>query len=185
MMALGSLGSSQHMAAELLCHVTATQFTTVPYRGGALALQDLIGGTVQTLCDGYPSSIQHIRRGTIKALGVTSPERIPSAPDIPAVAETLPGYSAYGWFGLVGPAGMDADVVAVLNQAGNQALQDPELRTRYAEVGATLHGGPRKCSSSTSRTKSNAGGRSSSRPTPSPNNKGFPLELDETTCLPR
>ncbi|KDB83106.1 tripartite tricarboxylate transporter family receptor [Bordetella bronchiseptica MBORD678] len=142
MMALGSLGSSQHMAAELLRHVTATQFTTVPYRGGALALQDLIGGTVQTLCDGYPSSIQHIRRGTIKALGVTSPERIPSAPDIPAVAETLPGYSAYGWFGLVGPAGMDADVVAVLNQAGNKALQDPELRSRYAEVGATLHGGP-------------------------------------------
>lgn len=141
MMGLGSLGTSQHMAAELLRYVTKTAFTTVPYRGGALALQDLIGGSIQTLCDGYPSSIQHIRQGTVKALGVTSAERVPNAPDIPAVAETLPGFSALGWFGLAGPTGMAPDVVAKLNQAANQALAVPELRAKYVDVGAKVQGG--------------------------------------------
>lgn len=140
-MGLGSLGTSQHMAAELLRYTSKTDFTTVPYRGGALALQDLIGGTIQTLCDGFPSSLQHVRQGTVKALAVTSQERVPAAPNIPTVAETLPGFTSDGWFGLAGPAGMDPEIVAILNRAANEALADKELLAKYADVGAKVHGG--------------------------------------------
>lgn len=141
MMGLGSLGTTQHMAVELLRYMTKTNFTTVPYRGGALALQDLIGGSVQTLCDGYPSSIQHVRQGTVKALGVTSLERVANAPEIPTIAETLPGFSAQGWFGLAGPAGLPQEIVTQINIAANKALQDPGLRAKYEDVGAKVQGG--------------------------------------------
>ncbi|WP_156909535.1 Bug family tripartite tricarboxylate transporter substrate binding protein [Ottowia thiooxydans] len=140
-MGLGSLGTTQHMAAELLRFTSKTDFTTVPYRGGALALQDLMGGTIHTLCDGFPSSLQHVRQGTVKALAVTSKQRVPIAPNIPTVAETLPGFSSDGWFGLVGPAGMDPEIVAALNRAANEALADKDLLAKYTEVGATVYGG--------------------------------------------
>lgn len=140
-MGLGSLGTSQHMAAELLRYKTKTDFLTVPYKGGALALQDLIGGQIQTLCDGFPSSIQHVRQGTIKALGVTSVDRSAAAPDIPAVAETIPGFSSIGWFGLAGPANMPREIVERLNKAANEALQDPDLIKGYSGFGGKLHGG--------------------------------------------
>ncbi|MGE0804512.1 MAG: Bug family tripartite tricarboxylate transporter substrate binding protein, partial [Burkholderiaceae bacterium] len=138
---LGSLGTTQHMAVELLRHEMRLSFTTVPYRGGALALQDLIGGTIDVLCDGFPSSIPHVRQGSIKALGVTSIERVPGAPDIPSVAETIPGFSSTGWFGVAGPAGLPAAIVERLNRAVNEALTDPALRRKHDEIGARIHGG--------------------------------------------
>lgn len=140
-MGLGSLGTSQHMAAELLRYKTKTDFITVPYRGGALALQDLVGGQIQTLIDGFPSSIQYVKQGTIKALAVTSIDRVPSAPNIPATSETIPGFSTIGWFGLAGPAGLPAEIVEKLNKAANEALADPGLRKKYIDFGAKLQGG--------------------------------------------
>jgi len=140
-MGLGSLGTSQHMAAELLRYRTKTDFLTVPYKGGALALQDLLGGQIQTLSDGFPSSIQHVKQGTIKALAVTSTERVAAAPDIPTVAETIPGFSSFGWFGLAGPANMPREIVERLNKAANEALQDRDLVKAYTGFGAKIYGG--------------------------------------------
>ena len=139
--AVGSLGTTQHMAVELLKLRAGIDVTIIAYRGAALALQDLIGGTVDALSDGLMSSLPHAREGRIRALGVTGPQRSPAAPDIPAIAETLPGFSAVAWFGLHAPAGTPREAVLRLNTAANQAMAAPALRTRYAEAGSELLGG--------------------------------------------
>ncbi len=139
--AVGSLGTTQHMAVELLKLRAGIDLTIIPYRGAALALQDLMAGTVDGLSDGLMSSLPHAREGRIRALGVTSPGRSPAAPEIVAIAETLPGFSAVAWFGLHGPAGMARDAVMRLNAAANQAMAAPPLRARYADAGSELMGG--------------------------------------------
>lgn len=139
--AVGSLGTTQHMAVELLKMLAGVEVTIVPYRGAALAMNDLLAGTVDALSDGITSSLPQVRQGRIRALGVTSPERSPAAPDIPAIAETLPGFDAVAWFGLHVPAATPAEAVAALNRAADAALARDEVRARFSESGARALGG--------------------------------------------
>jgi tripartite-type tricarboxylate transporter receptor subunit TctC len=139
--AVGSLGTTQHLAVELLKMLAGIDVTIVPYRGAALAMNDLLAGTVDALSDGITSSLPQVRQGRIRALGVTSAERSPAAPDIPAVAETLPGFDAVAWFGLHVPAATPAEAVGALNRAANAALAREEVRARFAESGARVLGG--------------------------------------------
>ena len=138
---VGSLGTTQHMAVEMLKMMSGVQVAIIPYKGAALGMQDLIGGNIDVLSDGIASSLPQVRAGRIKALGVTSPARVPNAPDIPAFAETLPGFSAIAWFGLFGPAKVPTAVVNTLNRAANAALNKPALRQRYADAGLQVMAG--------------------------------------------
>ena len=138
---VGSLGTTQHMAVEMLKMMSTIQVAIIPYKGAALGMQDLIGGNIDVLSDGIASSLPQVRTGRIKALGVTSPARVAIAPEIPAFAETLPGFSAIAWFGLFGPAGVPAATVNTLNRAANAALNKPALRQRYADAGLQVMGG--------------------------------------------
>jgi tripartite-type tricarboxylate transporter receptor subunit TctC len=139
---VGSLGTSQHMAAELLKVMGGVDIVVVPYRGAAPAMNDLLGGTLDLLIDGITSSLPQVRAGRIRALGVTSLERSPAAPDIPAIAETLPGFEATAWFGLFCPRGTPPERIAELNRAANVALANETVRARLAESGASALGGP-------------------------------------------
>jgi tripartite-type tricarboxylate transporter receptor subunit TctC len=139
--AVGSLGTTQHMAVELLKMLAGVDVTIVPYRGAAQAMNDLLAGTVDALSDGITSSLPQVRQGRIKALGVTSLQRSNAAPDIPAIAETLPGFDAVAWFGLHAPAGTPEPALAALNAAANAALAREDIRARFADSGARVLGG--------------------------------------------
>jgi tripartite-type tricarboxylate transporter receptor subunit TctC len=107
----------------------------VPYRGAGPATTDLIGGQVDVLFDNMPSIISHIRAGTVRALGVTSAQRSPAMPDVPTVAETVPGYEASAWFGAAAPKGTPPAAIARINQEINAALADPTMRAKLADLG--------------------------------------------------
>jgi tripartite-type tricarboxylate transporter receptor subunit TctC len=128
-------GTSVHMSAELFKAMTKADMTHVPYRGSALAYPDLISNKVQTIFDNLPGALEQVRAGNLKALGVTSPQRWPGVPDIPAIAETVPGFEAVGFYGISAPKGTPPDVIEILNKAIGEALQDPKLVARLAEVG--------------------------------------------------
>jgi tripartite-type tricarboxylate transporter receptor subunit TctC len=107
----------------------------VPYKGAAPALVDLIAGQVHVLFDNLPSSVGHIKGGTIRALAVTSAEREPSFPDLPTVGDTVPGYEATAWFGIGMPKGTPREIIDKVNAEVNRALADPKMRARLAELG--------------------------------------------------
>jgi tripartite-type tricarboxylate transporter receptor subunit TctC len=115
--------------------MTGIDMTHVPYRGSAPALTDLISGTVHVMFDNMPSSIAHIQGGKLRALGVTTEKRSEALPDVPTVAETVPGYEASAWFGMGVPKGTPADVVEKLNGGVNAALKDPKVQARLRELG--------------------------------------------------
>lgn len=139
--AVGSLGTTQHMAVELLKMLAGVDVTVVPYRGAAQAMNDLLASTVDALSDGITSSLPQVRQGRIKSLGVTSLERSGSAPEIPAIAETLPGFDAVAWFGLHAPAATPKPALVALNAAANAALVREDLRARFTDSGARVLGG--------------------------------------------
>lgn len=134
-------GTTTHMSAELLKSLTGINIVHVAYRGGAPAMNDLLGGQIELMVDGLPSAMPHIKAKTIKAIGVTSAKRVTSAPEIPTVAETVPGYEAMAWFGIVAPKGTPKEIINKLNAVANQALQTDEVRKRYADLGAEPVGG--------------------------------------------
>jgi len=109
----------------------------VPYRGAAPALTDLVGGQVQLMFDNLPSSIAHIQAGRLRALAVTTATRAKALPDVPPVAETVPGYEASAFFGMAVPKGTPHDIIDKLNRTINQALADPAMQGRLAELGGT------------------------------------------------
>jgi tripartite-type tricarboxylate transporter receptor subunit TctC len=129
------------MTVELLKMAAGIDVTIVPYKGAAPAMQDLLAGNIDVLVDGVVSSLPQARTGRIKALGITSSERSPVATEVPAVAETIPGFSAVAWFGLFGPAKMPRAAVETLNRAANNALAKADVRERYAKAGAQPLGG--------------------------------------------
>jgi tripartite-type tricarboxylate transporter receptor subunit TctC len=133
--ASGGVGTSPHMSGELLKVMTGVNLVHVPYRGSAPALTDLLAGQVQVLFDNLPGSIGHIKTGKVRALGVTAAKRVPSLPDVPTIAETVPGYEASVFYGMAAPKGTPPEVVATLNSAVNAVLADPKLQTRMAELG--------------------------------------------------
>jgi tripartite-type tricarboxylate transporter receptor subunit TctC len=128
-------GTSVHMSGELFKALTKVEMTHVPYRGSALAFPDLISNKVQVLFDNLPSALEQVRGGNLRALGVTSPQRWPSVPDVPAIAETVPGFESVGFYGISMPKGTPPEVIEVLNKAVGKALDDPKLVARLADVG--------------------------------------------------
>ena len=134
-MASSGSGTSVHLSGELFKSMTGCQMLHVPYKGAGPALTDLMGGQVDVIFDNLPSSVGHIKGGKIRALAVTSAERDPSLPDVPTVAETVPGYEATAWFGIGMPKGTPKDVIEKVNAEVNRALADPKMRARLAELG--------------------------------------------------
>jgi len=137
--AIGSFGtgSISHIAGELFKMTTGTDMVHVPYRGSAPLVVDLLAGQVQVAFDNLPPSIAHIRTGQLRALAVTTAERSPALPDIPTVADFLPGFEASAWASIAAPKSTPRDVVDILNEATNAGLADPNIVARLADLGAT------------------------------------------------
>lgn len=134
-MASSGAGTSVHLSGELFKYMTGIDMKHVPYKGAGPAITDLIGGQVDVLYDNMPSIIGHIRAGTVRALGVTSAQRSPALPDVPTVAETVPGYEASAWFGVAVPKGTPPAVIARINREVNAALADPTMKAKLADLG--------------------------------------------------
>jgi tripartite-type tricarboxylate transporter receptor subunit TctC len=137
-MASSGNGTSVHLSGEMFMAMTGVKMTHVPYRGAGPALTDLIAGQVDVIFDNLPSSIGHIKGGALRALAVTTDKRSDALPDVPTVAETVPGYEASAWFGIGAPKGTPPDIIAKLNKAVNEALADPKMVARLAELGGTV-----------------------------------------------
>jgi tripartite-type tricarboxylate transporter receptor subunit TctC len=129
-------GSPPHMFAELFMAMTGVKLTVVGYRGGGPALVDLLSGQLQVMFEGITSSIPHVRAGELRALGVTSAKRSAALPDIPAIAETVPGYDAAGWFGLGAPKGTPQPIIERIAKEVDAGLADPGMKAKFAELGA-------------------------------------------------
>jgi tripartite-type tricarboxylate transporter receptor subunit TctC len=134
-MASPGTGTAVHMAGEMFKLMTGANMTHVPYRGGAPATADLISGQVQVMFDVLPGAIQHIRSGSTRALAVTTLTRAETLPNVPTIAETVPGYETSTWFGIGVPAGTPRDIIERLNRELNACLSDSVIRARLAEVG--------------------------------------------------
>jgi tripartite-type tricarboxylate transporter receptor subunit TctC len=134
-MASSGSGTSVHLSGELFKSMTGCDMVHVPYKGAGPALIDVMGGQVQVIFDNLPSSIGHIKGGKLRAVAVTSAQRDPSLPDVPTVGETVKGYEATAWFGIGMPKGTPREVIDKVNAAVNQALADPKMRDRLAELG--------------------------------------------------
>ena len=134
-------GTIVHLTTEYFKSQSDTFILHIPYRGTALAMPDLISGKIDVLFDSLVTGMPHVKDGKLRALAVTSPKRTALAPDLPAVAETLPGFESVTWFGLYGPRAMPSEVVGKINQAVNQALADADVKERFARLGAEPTGG--------------------------------------------
>jgi tripartite-type tricarboxylate transporter receptor subunit TctC len=128
-------GTSVHMSAELFKAMTGCNMIHVPYRGSAIAFPDIISNKVQLIFDNLPSGLEQSRAGTVRALGVTSPQRWPGLPDVPAIAETVPGFESVGFYGISAPKGTPPEIVEILNKAVGEALRDPKVAERLTAVG--------------------------------------------------
>ena len=129
-------GTSAHLATELFKAMTGVQLLHVPYRGSGPALVDIMSGRIQVMFDTLSSSIPHIRDGKLRALGVTTAKRSDALPDVPTVADTVPGFEVTAWFGVGVPKATPVAVVERLNREVNAALADPKIKARFAELGA-------------------------------------------------
>jgi tripartite-type tricarboxylate transporter receptor subunit TctC len=136
-MASSGSGTSVHLSGELFKTMTGCNMLHVPFKGSGPALAALIPGEVHVLFDNLPSSIGHIRGGKLRALAVTSAQRSPELPDVPTMAETVPGYEATAWFGLGMPKGSPREAILRVNTAVNAAFSDPTMLKRFAELGGT------------------------------------------------
>ena len=134
-MASSGNGTSVHLSGELFMAMTGVKMTHVPYKGAGPALIDMLSNQCQVFFDNLPSSIEHIRAGKLRALAVTTDVRSPALPDVPTVADTVKGYEASAWFGMGAPKGTPPEVIAVMNKAMNDALADPKLIARLADLG--------------------------------------------------
>jgi tripartite-type tricarboxylate transporter receptor subunit TctC len=128
-------GTSIHLSGELFKMMTGVKMTHVPYKGSAPMLTDLLGGQVQLTFDNLPSSIAHIKAGSLRALAVTTSKRSPELPDVPTVAETVPGYEAVAFFGIGTTHGTPKEIVDLLNKEINAALQDPGILAKLKDLG--------------------------------------------------
>jgi tripartite-type tricarboxylate transporter receptor subunit TctC len=134
-------GTGPHMAGELFKIMAGVDMVHVPYRGSPPALTDLLAGQVQMMFSPMSSSIEYVRAGKLRGLAVTSAERSEALPDVPAVAEFVPGYQASGWFGICAPAKTPAGIIDKLNAEINAGLADAKLKARFADLGATPFAG--------------------------------------------
>jgi tripartite-type tricarboxylate transporter receptor subunit TctC len=134
-------GTIVHLSAEYFKERAGVYLVHIPYRGTALAMPDLVSGKVDVLFDSVASALPHIKDGRLRALGISSAKRSPLFPELPAIAETVPGYETTTWFGLYGPKGLPADIVNRLNAGINQALQEADVKDRLARLGIEPVGG--------------------------------------------
>src|SRR5437764_1872178 len=134
-MASSGNGTSVHLSGEMFMAMTGTKMQHVPYRGAAPAITDMLGGQVQVIFDNMPSIIQHIRAGSLRALGVTAAERSPQLPDVPAIAETVPGYEASALFGMGAPKNTPKEIIEKLNSEINAILVEGEMKKHLVELG--------------------------------------------------
>ena len=138
--AIGALGSSLHLAGEAFKLKAGVFIVNIPYRGTAPAVQDVMAGQVDLMFAAVGNVQQHIRSGKLKALGVTSTHRLTALPEVPAIADTLPGFESSAWFGLFGPAKLPADISRTWSEGARAAVQSPEVRRRIEAEGATAVG---------------------------------------------
>ena len=134
-------GTSVHLSGELFKLMTGVQMANIPYKGSAPALTDLIAGTVQVIFDNMPPSLPHIRSGKLRALAVTTAMRSDALPDVPTVAETVPGYEASAFYGMGVAKGTPPEIIDKLNKEINAALADPNVKARLADLGGMLIAG--------------------------------------------
>jgi tripartite-type tricarboxylate transporter receptor subunit TctC len=134
-MASGGIGSTPHLAGELFKMQTGINMLHVPYRGDGPAVVDLLAGQMQVMFDIIIVSIQHIRAGKLRALAVTSKTRLPSLPELPTVADFVPGYEVFAWQGIGGPKDLPPDIIATLNGAITEGLADAKIKDRLADLG--------------------------------------------------
>ncbi|MDH4180693.1 MAG: tripartite tricarboxylate transporter substrate binding protein [Betaproteobacteria bacterium] len=142
-LAYGSAGSGSlpHLATELLKSRTGTDLAHVPYKGGGPMVTDLLGGTIQVVIGDQANLMPHVATGKLVALAVASPKRSPNAPALPTIGESLPGFEATAWQGVVGPAGLPPDVVRKLNDAFNKVMAMPDVKAKLAGGGLDVVGG--------------------------------------------
>ncbi|WP_096357436.1 Bug family tripartite tricarboxylate transporter substrate binding protein [Variibacter gotjawalensis] len=140
-MASSGNGTSIHLSGELFKFMTGVQMQHVPYRGSSPALTDLLAGQVQVMFDNLPASIAHIKANSLRPLAVTTAQRSKNLPDVPTVAETVPGYEASAFFGMSAPKGTPPAVIKKLNDTINAALKDPNILARIEELGGIPMGG--------------------------------------------
>jgi tripartite-type tricarboxylate transporter receptor subunit TctC len=139
--ASSSNGSPGHVGGELFKHMTDTEIVHVPYRGGGTALNDLIAGRVHLMFESLNSIAPHARSDKIRALAVSGARRSPGFPELPTVAETVPGYDGATWTGVIGPIGLPRPILEKLNAAVNRAIQSETFRARFAAIGDEPAGG--------------------------------------------
>lgn len=133
-------GTPLHLSGELFKSMAGVDMQHIPYQGAGPALVDVLSGQVPIMFDNLPSSTSHIKSGKLRALGVTTAKRVPSFPDVPAIAEAVPGYETYTWNAVFAPAGTPPEVIAKLNAAANKALADPKVQARLADFSAVSVG---------------------------------------------
>jgi tripartite-type tricarboxylate transporter receptor subunit TctC len=134
-------GTTLHLSGELFKRLAKVEMTHIPYRGGALAINDLIPGRVDVIFDNVPTVVQHVRGGHLRGLAVTTKERIAILPDMPTIAESgVPGFDVSSWFGFFVPARTPPDVIARINADTNAALAYAPVKSRFEELGANPKG---------------------------------------------
>ena len=137
-MASAGVGGPQHVAGELFKFMAGVDLVHVPYHGSTPAVTDLLGGQVQVMFDVTPTALPQVRSGKLRALAVTTPERIDMLPGVPAVAEFLPGFEAFGWIGFGAPRDTPAPIIDILNKAINEAVADPSVKPRLLDLGGLI-----------------------------------------------
>src|SRR6266436_3341616 len=134
-------GTTLHLSGELFKRLAKVEMTHIPYRGGAPAINDLIPGRVDVIFDNMPSILQHAKSGSLRALAVTTKERVAVVPEIPTIAESgVPGFDVFSWFGFFVPARTPQDVIAKINADTNAALVYPSVKSRFEDLGAVPKG---------------------------------------------
>ena len=134
-------GTSAHLAGEMFTNLAKVEMTHVPYRGAGPAITDLLGGQVDVIFGTAAAVSTFVDSGKLRALGVTTPQRSPALKDVPAIAETVPGYVVESWYGLYAPAGTPADVIAKLNEAAAKAAHSPEFSKKVEQEGLVISAG--------------------------------------------
>lgn len=135
------IGSAQHLAAELFKNMAKVDIVHVPYRGSGPAVTDLLAGTLDLVIDSAATALQHMKGGSVRALAVTTQQRLPAAAELPTVADTLPGYEAYTWNAILAPSELPPSHVMAMNAAINSVLGEPELAARLTELGVAISKG--------------------------------------------
>ena len=133
-------GTTLHLSGELFKRLAKVEMIHIPYRGGAPAINDLIPGRVDVIFDNMPSILSHVRAGSLRGLAVTTKDRVGVVPEIPTIAETVPGFDVFSWFGFFVPARTPPDVIARINADTNAALAYPQVKSRFEDLGAVPKG---------------------------------------------